>query len=436
VVLVGDDVALPPEAGIAGRRGLAGVLLVHKVAGAAAEAGLPLPAVAAEARAVAERLASVGAGFTCARIPGAAPARLLAPGTFELGLGIHNEPGAETLPLCSADELTACIVQRILSSGYVAFPPSAKLVVLINSLGGTPPGELMLVCRAALALLRAAGFHVARVFSGALMTSLDAAGVSITLLRVDDDGVLRRLDAFTDAPAWPRLSSSDAAGLAVVPCPAPPAADVPKLRTPSTPEAAALAAAIRAGAQALVAAESQLSSADSVVGDGDCGATLAAGASAVLEDMGFYDMDDAATTAASLAASVRRSMGGTSGLLYDVFFSAAAAAMAAPSPSDVLAVTDQLRQGLAAGSDAVARCGGASVGMRTMLDALQPAAAAALAGTSAAAVTDAAQAGAEATRGMPALAGRSSYVPAAVLAATPDPGAMAVAIWLRAGLGC
>jgi dihydroxyacetone kinase len=444
VVVVGDDCALPP-AGIAGRRGLAGVVLVHKVAGAAAEAGLPLAAVAAEARAVAAAVGTMGVAFSVATLPGQAQAsRQLAAGMCELGLGIHGEPGAETVPLPRADALAARLLERIQRSGYVHFPAGGDVVLVVNSLGATPGGELAIMCRAATACLRAAGMCVARLYCGAFMTSLDAAGVSLSLLRVDDARLLARLDAATDAPAWPHHAGKPGERApARLPAPSGPSglvAQAQEVCAAATTNGAALRAAICAGAHALQALEAQLGAWDAAVGDGDCGTTLAKGAAAVLQDECCYAVDDPAAAAAGLAASVRRSMGGTSGVLYDILFSAAEASLRAPA-SAAAAWPVRLAAALRAGVDAVARCGGADRGMRTMLDALLPAADAASLALAAdaddgAAALDAAAAaaelGADATVNMPALAGRSSYVPAAVLRATPDPGAKAAAAWLRA----
>jgi dihydroxyacetone kinase len=443
VVVVGDDCALPPS-GIAGRRGLAGVVLVHKVAGAAAEAGLPLAAVAAEARAVAAAVGTVGVALSVATLPGCPASRQLAPGLCELGHGIHGELGAETVPLPCADALAAQLLERILRSGYVTFPAGGTVVLVVNSLGATPGSEQAIMCRAAVACLRAAGMRVARLYCGAFMTSLDASGISLTLLRVDDERLLARLDAATDAPAWPHHAGKPGAR-APVHLPAPGGLVVEDAHTrgacaAATANGAALRDAIRAAAQALLSLETQLGAWDAAVGDGDCGTTLAKGAAAVLQDEHCYAVDDPAATAAGLAASVRRAMGGTSGVLYDILFSAAEASLRAPA-SAAATWPARLAAALGAGAGAVARCGGAGRGMRTMLDALLPAADAASLALGAdaddgAAALDAAAAaaelGADATVDMPALAGRSSYVPAAVLRATPDPGAKAAAAWLRA----
>lgn len=193
------------------------------------------------------------------------------------------------------------------------------------------------------------------------------------------------------------------------------------------------------------------------VGDGDCGDTFKTGAQAILADLAAkYDLNAPATTAQQIAHTVRHSVGGTSGGLYDVFFTAAAtcltlrqqpsgtgaggASAGSSAAPDSAFGADAWSAAFSAGVDAVQQYGGARAGCRTMLDALLPAkealVAAVLAGKSGAeavqAMAAAAAAGAEGTKGMAALAGRSSYVPESVLASVPDPGAMAAAVWLGA----
>jgi dihydroxyacetone kinase len=173
-------------------------------------------------------------------------------------------------------------------------------------------------------------------------------------------------------------------------------------------------------------------------GDGDCGDTLAAGAAAVLASLESGSLPTAPAAAAlrGIASTIETAMGGTSGGLYQVALTAAAAAVQVPEPG-----VKDWAAAFAAGAAAVEEYGGAAAGCRTMLDALLPASealsrAAAAGETSgviaAAAAAAAAAAGAEATKGMTALAGRASYVPAGALAGHADPGAVAVSVWLQA----
>ena len=273
------------------------------------------------------------------------------------------------------------------------------------------------------------------------MTALDMVGFSLSVLRLSDS-MLARLDAPCSAPAWPGGGRINRAR--IVPAPALPSGVGGSLASLVPPagalcldaaQAAAVASAIRAAAEALIAGEKQLTAWDEVAGDGDCGTTLTAGATAVLADVSSYALTHPATTALGLALSVGRSMGGSSGALYSIFLNAVAGALMDSPPSVAAAAA-----AFASGCAAMMHYGGASRGNRTMLDALIPAAeaidrVAVAGGTMAAALAaaaDAAEAGAEATRTMSAGAGRASYVPQKTVAAVPDPGAKGVAFWLRA----
>ncbi|KAJ6375951.1 hypothetical protein OIU77_000841 [Salix suchowensis] len=114
-VIVGDDCALPPPRGIAGRRGLAGTILVHKVAGAAAAAGLSLDEVAAEAKRASEMVGTMGVALSVCTLPGQVTSDRLGPGKMELGLGIHNEPGAALADLQPVEVVVSHVLQQILS---------------------------------------------------------------------------------------------------------------------------------------------------------------------------------------------------------------------------------------------------------------------------------------------------------------------------------
>ncbi|CAI6007539.1 unnamed protein product, partial [Closterium sp. NIES-65] len=319
-------------------------------------------------------------------------------------------------------------------------PPSPQ-----PGLGATPAMEVMIAAGKAVAQLQVEhGLAVERVYAGHFMTSLDMSGLSLSVLKVDDQ-VLQRLDAPTLAPAWPNACQG-ARPATKVPVPLPPAppgsqpASACERPKELTEEGRCLERCIRGGAQAVLALAADLNAWDAKIGDGDCGSTMSRGAKAVLEALASrYPLNDAPATIREMGASVRCSMGGTSGVIYDIFCRSAyvklrelAGSAAQPTPAHWAAAFE-------AAVAAVSLYGGAQAGYRTMLDALLPAAASLsrsiTAGESAAAAlaaaAQAAAAGAESTKSMPALAGRSSYVPAEVLASVPDPGAMAVAAWLQ-----
>mmetsp|Transcript_9161 Transcript_9161/g.36949 ORF Transcript_9161/g.36949 Transcript_9161/m.36949 type:complete len:601 (+) Transcript_9161:185-1987(+) len=462
MVVVADDCALPPPLGVAGRRGLAGTLFVHKCAGAAAAAGDTLDLVAEEARAASCAVGTMGVASAAHAIPGADdPARAIPPGELEMGLGIHGEPGAFTSRAAPVASVVAKMLETIVDEerGYMRCleresprrksldgEEKTKVCVMVNSLGSTPLMELHVAARAAREWLLAHDLNPVRVYVGSFMTALDMTGFSVTLCQADS-ARLARIDAPTGAPAWPVVARTVSVP---IPVPSSPLGDEEdpvaaakasyrlrgdKPEPPRTEIGALAKKAILGAAEMLKMAEDELTDADAKVGDGDCGATHARGARALEEDVAYMPVDEPAELALAVGMTIRRSMGGTSGALYDIFFSAAAAAMKgepATSPATWLA-------GFKAGIASMSRYGGASEGDRTMLDALLPAAEAAskaitqsAGGAWAASVAaDAAEKGAAATKEMVAAAGRSSYVPVEVMKSVPDPGATAAAAWIR-----
>ena len=421
VVVVADDVALhatvPPER----RRGIAGTVLVHKLAGAAAQAGQSLSEVAAVARAASADLGSMGVGLDSCTVPAAGrPGFELGPAEIELGLGIHGEQGVERAALAPADALVERMLGSILADR--GFAAGEQVALLVNGLGGTPPMELAIVARRALAFLGERGLVVARAWAGEFLTALEMPGVSLSLLRVDASR-LALLDAPSQAPAWP--GGGKIALRHMVAGVAPPVVSYP----PPGPLAPALRRAVLAVADALVAAEPRLTDLDSRAGDGDLGVSMVRAAEALraLPEGAFADPP---TLLAAMADALRRAIGGSSGPFYATALMRAARALpTSPSVADWAAA---FREGVAA----VAALGGAKPGDRTMLDALVPSAeafaAAAGGGLQAAAV--AAEQGAEATAAMVPRLGRASYLGARAVGA-PDAGAAAVAVWLRALAG-
>jgi dihydroxyacetone kinase len=437
VVVVADDVALAATTESAGRRGLAGTVLVHKVAGAAAEAGASLADVAAEARVAAAAVGTMGVALSPCTIPAAGtPGFTLGDDEIELGLGIHGEPGVRRGPLEPADALVDRLLDAILAE--VRLGPGTRVALLVNNLGGTPTMELWIAARRALEVLESKQLVTERAYVGTFLSALEMAGISLTVLAVDD-ARRARLDAPTDAPAWPngaarsRTSSIDRAWLRdEVPTPA---LLAEAARSPQTELGRAFEGAVQAAAEALIAARQGLTELDQVVGDGDLGISLARGAQAVLDALASYPLDDPGAALHALGLTVRHALGGTSGPLYAVLFLRAAACMRSGPIGDPTTWADAFR----AGCTAIGELGGAQPGDRTMLDALVPAsdafrAAIAAGRTTAEALRDAADAagaGARASAAMPPRRGRSSYLGDRVLG-HPDPGAEAVAVWLRA----
>src|SRR5690625_307110 len=201
MVVVSDDAALSADGAHAGRRGLAGTVLVHKVAGAAAATGLSLADVAGEARRAAADLATMGVALTACTTPSAGEAGIdLDADEIEWGLGIHGEPGVERGSVLPADEIVDRMIATLLADEDIG--SGDRVALLVNNLGGTPAMELSIVAGRAVAVLGERGVDLERVWVGTFLTALEMAGCSLSLLRVDDR-TLARLDAATQAPAWP-----------------------------------------------------------------------------------------------------------------------------------------------------------------------------------------------------------------------------------------
>jgi phosphoenolpyruvate---glycerone phosphotransferase subunit DhaK len=201
-VYVCDDVASAPPEEADKRRGIAGDIIVFKAAGAAAESGMPLDEVERIARHANAGTRSIGVALSGAELPGAtSPTFVCGPDEMEVGLGVHGEPGASRQPLGTAHEVGALLAERILDD--LACPEGASVAVLVNGLGATPPLELYLVYRGARRVLAERGLTIARTYVGEFITSLQMAGLSLTVTRLDDE-LLALLDAPAKAVAFVR----------------------------------------------------------------------------------------------------------------------------------------------------------------------------------------------------------------------------------------
>jgi dihydroxyacetone kinase len=433
MVIVRDDVALDDDGGAVGPRGIAGTVLVHKIAGAAAGAGLPLAEVKAEVAAAADALFSMGLGLGSCIVPAAGKCGFeLGPGEVEFGLGIHGESGARRGPVAHADTMLDQLLDRLMERS--GLEQSDSVALLVNNLGGTAVQELSIVARHALMRLRAAGILTRASLVGSFLTALEMPGVSISLMKLDERR-LERLLAPSSAPSWtaPTLPAS---ALEAVSQPAPGAEGGLLGASWSESHSARFAKAIASVCASLSQAEQQLTELDSIVGDGDIGISLARGARAVEELLPRLDVSHPAGALRDVSETLRRFLGGTSGPLYAAFVLRAGSELAQwPDPGASVAWAAAFRSGC----DAMQRLGGAEAGDRTMLDALLPAAdaieSASGRGHSADAILQAAiaaaDAGVEATKTMRPRLGRSAYVGERALGHA-DPGAYAVAVWLGA----
>jgi dihydroxyacetone kinase-like protein len=193
-VIVNDDVAVKDSLYTAGRRGVAGTVLVEKIAGAAAERGDDLATVAAVAEKVIGQVRTMGVALTPCVVPHAGePSFILADDEIEIGIGIHGEPGRERIKLEPADAIVDRLLGPILED--IPFVSGDSVLLLVNGMGGTPQIELYIVFRRAAEVLAAKGITVTRTLVGNFTTSLEMQGMSISVLKLDDE-----LTALWDAP--------------------------------------------------------------------------------------------------------------------------------------------------------------------------------------------------------------------------------------------
>ena len=318
MAVVADDVALAADGPHAGRRGLAGTVLVHKIAGAAAAEGRTLKEVTAAAHAAAKAMGTMGVALSACTVPAAGrPGFELAEEEIEWGLGIHGEPGVQRTLIQPADAIVERLLSQIIAD--LSLTANDRVALLVNNLGATPTSELNIVAAAALQFLARKEIVVERAWAGTFLSALEMAGISLTLLAVDD-ARLARLDAPAQTSAWPKLSGH-VAQVTVQEAPPPP---VPLSGATLAPDSS-LRRAIEAVCTTLLTAESTLTEMDRQVGDGDLGISLSRAANSILQEIDRYPEANAPDEVfRAMAATIRRVMGGTSGPLYAILLLRAA----------------------------------------------------------------------------------------------------------------
>lgn len=400
MVIVDDDIALPdlPEA-----RGIAGTLFVHKIAGALAENGEDLETIAKVARRVIANTCTIGMSLDTCTVPGLAKESRIPHGWAEIGLGIHGEPGVEQIEYSTAKGAVAAMVERLAttmdSKPYVAF---------VNNLGGTSALEMSILVHEL--LHSGIADRISHLIGPApTMTSLDMRGFSISVYPADESD-LALLSKPVPLSAWPTITV--VRPIAVLP--------LPHGLTPIAPLASkhdATRKLLNACCELFIDAEKDLNALDAKSGDGDTGSTLASAARSLMEALDRLPLSDHTQLFRAIGQELSQNMGGSSGVLLAIFFTAAG-----DGASSGLTIQGALKAGL----ERMQHVGGARIGDRTMVDALAPALESLEEGLTFAA--DAARAGANLTADLlHAKAGRSVYVNAKQLEGHIDPGAEAVA---------
>jgi len=371
---VTDDIASAPLGEEAKRRGIAGDVTVFKCASAAAEDGLDLAGVVRVAEAANAATRTLGVAFDGCTLPGADKPLFTVPeGHMGLGLGIHGEPGVAEEVMPTAADLAKTLVDGVLADRQDA--SSQRIAVILNGLGRTKYEELFVVWGEVARLLRERGYTIVEPEVGELVTSLDMAGCSLTLMWLDDE-----LERYWTAPADTPAYKKGAAAAASQPGDRRTDADIETAT--ATPQFAELsddagrnggrliARAFDAMAEMLADAEEELGRIDAIAGDGDHGRGMVKGSSAA-RVAAAKAVEDGAGQGSVLTAAGKQwaaKAGGTSGVLWGAMLSALGARLGDTGRPDSAAVAAGMRDGY----DALTRLGGAAPGDKTMLDALLP----------------------------------------------------------------
>lgn len=441
MVVVADDCALTSQDKSAGRRGLAGTVLIHKIAGAMASKGKSLEQITEYLESqVLPNMATIGLSLTPCTLPGRGASFELGNEEMELGLGIHGEAGVKRQRLGTSMECIRHMIQHMTdkkSATHLNIPDHQSVVVLINNLGGTSNLEMGIIANDVFKLAKAKRWNINRLYVAPVMTALEMAGISITIVKQEDGEILGHLDYPVLAPGWPKTPNC-------IPGPSktftPP--EEPKTEENGSSAGQAFSSlglsiserAIEFACEAIKSFENVLNTMDTGSGDGDCGSTLRRGAEKLQTVAKIESLSSITKIFSKISRIAEDDMGGSAGAMYSILF--ATAALQTREQAEPCDIAKAVQEGL----KAVMKYGGADLGDRTMLDSLVPAfntlreslelnPKAPIAALEKA--TIAAEEGAKSTLKMKAGAGRASYVASSELK-QPDPGAHAVGVIMRA----
>lgn len=403
MVIVADDIALPDATQ---PRGLAGTLFVHKIAGHMSESGCSLAEIVSFVESIKARIFTIGAARDTCTVPGSPKQNRIGPDEMEIGLGIHGEAGIELARIASSRDLVENLSARL----RPRIQPNAQYAVLFNNLGGLSGLE----CSVLLSdLLQTSLAHQIKLVAGpaSVMTALDMPGFSISFLELTDE-LERAIQAPVGPTAFPQFERVGDTHFVITP-----ESGLEQRYEPSSNPR--VRKVVEVVAATCIEMEAAINTLDAKVGDGDTGSTFAAAARSVGQLMNTLPFDDGGALMSNLSEIKRRTMGGSSGVLFAILLARGA---------------EEYRRGeswiasLIAGLEAVQRYGGANLGDRTMVDALWPALLALNDGHGLRLAALRAREGADSTSKMlRAGAGRSSYLEARSLDGINDPGAEAVA---------
>ena len=436
IVTISDDIASNTPDKHDDRRGIAGDVLVVKVAGGAAAAGLDINKVEELARRANTRTRTIGIAFTGCTLPGAKePLFTVEPGTFGLGLGIHGEQGISSHEMMPARDIAKMLVEKVLAeepareNGY-----TGRVAVVVNGLGATKYEELFVLYGTISELLADHDLTVVAPIVGEQVTSLDMAGVSLSLMYLDEE-LEKYWVAPADTPAFRTGNIENAGERKVVE--AEDNSAIPAGSPASAEFARSLAEILELFEKTARAAEPELGRIDAIAGDGDHGQGMTLGTTAAAKSAreSLAAKAGARTLLSRAGAAWSEGAGGTSGALWGGALAAAGGVF-----SDETAPTqEEIITAAIAGANSITDMGGAKVGDKTMVDALVPFADSLKENISSSkslkeiwnTAAKAAQTAAEATANITARKGRARTHGDASLG-TPDPGAISFALLMQA----
>ncbi|KAI9678674.1 MAG: hypothetical protein M1817_005731 [Caeruleum heppii] len=453
MVVVGDDVGVGRAKGAkVGRRGIAGTVLVQKIAAALAATGASLDEVQQIAQLTAENVVSVGASLERVHVPGHPEPDdgSAAKGEIEIGMGIHNEPGSQRIKIDLPGLVQTMLAQLLdpadTDRAYIKVNPSDPVTLLLNNLGGVSVLEMGGITTEVIGQLQERyRLKPVRVLVGTYMTSLNGSGFSITLLKmvdtVLDSGkrLLDLLDAPAEASGWSSSIRSKTWDHSLGDTEDGEKDDEPVYVTSFLRvDATRTRIALMSGLKRLIDVEPKVTHYDSVVGDGDCGVGLKRGAEAILKQVDDLVSDDLVLTLSKIAQAAEQNLDGTSGALYAIFLNALVHSTKGLAGPEISPVTPSIwSQALEGALESLAKYTPAKPGDRTLMDALHPFVVTLGQTQNFEQAVDGARQGAERTKGMRASLGRSVYVGGDGWQEVPDPGAFGLSQLLQGLLdGC
>ncbi|XP_046832755.1 triokinase/FMN cyclase-like isoform X1 [Vespa crabro] len=438
-IIVGEDCSIPEkERSSIGKRGLTGMLLVIKIAGALAEKGKALSEVLKYAEYTVENMATYAVGLSACSIPGQGYMFELAPDEIEAGMGIHGEAGYERMKIKNASEIVSLMLQRICEE--LKLISGDNVAVVVNNFGALSQLEQGIVTHEIIKQLNNKSIQPLRVYSGILVTSLNSVGIHITLLKIPKchkNVFLSCLDDATNAPGWPGCFYSIPLTITQTPFNEVEKKKLDKIGIQVDNQYGHLIKlCLQNACKSIIEKEIYLNELDSCCGDGDCGTTLKRFTMSIQKHLNKLSFTYPSLLLAQIADIAEESMGGSSGALYCLFFTTGAKELLSLKENED--ITSAWSRTFCSALDSIIKYGKAKPGDRTMLDALDPACRT-FKQLVTASLTDIIQnitiatwQGCEATKGIKARAGRASYVKQEHYMQQIDAGAYAAATWITA----